>query len=441
MTLTDSARRALGFASAVFCMSGLLAPVSAQEHGTGSYCGSYRVGHINGIRTTQEAAERNVDALRTSFGPRFRNSHVAYFLAYNPTGGLPVDLAEVLAQKQVEFPGASLVQMLRYLLTHLPGTLPSQLVNDLATYWAGWVNGHRSSYNTFDDVSLRGIVDVVRANALPSNRVLLVAHSQGNLYANRVVEIVTTEVAPGWGRPVAEKSIGILSVATPAAYVAGQRSSHKAYLTSNNDLVINALRNGVPPATPPSVVLAPNITIELTADDPSGHGFREIYLGTDAGGAAVTGGMNQILSALLSTVASSDSALALFSADYRPASPSQPRMARTGQWFTSPFISYSDEELRAVAREGDLTQAELAATSLARSCIQRELVALMRGEAAQPPNPADRLGACNLSDEDGWRGFLNLIARHDEVSLLVDVWSYSLGGAADVYVVGECRRS
>jgi hypothetical protein len=65
----------------------------------------------------------------------------------------------------------------------------------------------------------------------------------------------------------------------------------------------------------------------------------------------------------------------------------------------------------------------------------------MRGEAAQPPNPADRLGACNLNDEDGWRGFLNLIARHDEVSLLVDVWSYSLGGAADVYVVGECRRT
>jgi hypothetical protein len=429
-------------ATAAFALS-VWAPGAAfsQELGTGSYCGAYRVGHVNGVRTSQSDANRSLDRLKETFGPQFRNSNVGYFLAYNPTGGLPTDVAEVLAQKSVEFPGATIVQMLRYLLINVSGTLPSQLVNELATYWAGWVNGNRSSYNTFEDVALRGIVDVVRAQALPTQRVLLVPHSQGNLYANRVVEIITTEIAPGWNRVVSEKSIGILGVATPAAYVAGQRSSHKMYLTSSNDLIINGLRNGVPPLTPPSTVLAPNITIDLSSSDPSGHGFRETYLGTDSGAAAIQGGMHAILTALLSTVPSSDSALALFSADYRPASPLQPRMARTGQWFTSPFISYSDEELRAVAREGDLTQAEMAATSLARNCIQRELVALMRGEAAQPPNPADRLGACNLNDEDGWRGFLNLIARHDEVSLSVDVWSYSLGGAADVYVIGECRRT
>lgn len=413
---------------------------TSQELGTGSYCGAYRVGHINGVRTTQIDANRSLDRLKETFGPQFRSSYIGYFLAYNPTGGLPTDVAEVLAQKSVEFPGATIVQMLRYLLINVSGTLPSQLVNDLATYWASWVNGNRSSYNTYEDGALRGIVDLVRTQALPTNRVLLVPHSQGNLYANRVVEIVTTEIAPGWNRAVSEKSIGILGVATPAAYVAGQRGSHKLYLTSSNDLIINGLRNGVPPLIPPSAVLAPNITIDLSSSDPSGHGFREIYLGTDSGAAAVHGGMHAILSALLSTVPSSGNALALFSASFTIATPLQPRRASSGQWFTSSFIDYSDENLSAVAREGDLAMAEAAASTVAQNCVRREVVAALRGASAQPPNPNDRSGGCNIHDEDGWRGFLNLIARHDEVTLAVDTWSFSLGGASDVYVIGQCRR-
>ncbi|MCU0952532.1 MAG: hypothetical protein MUC68_16120 [Burkholderiaceae bacterium] len=415
-------------------------PAKGQEAGTGSFCGSYRVVHINGIRTTQEQAERNVIALRDGYGSRFRSSQLSYHLGYNPTGGLLPDLAQVLAQKQAEFPGATIVQMLRYLLVGVGGSLPSALVNQLATYWAGWVNGNGSSYNTYSDGALWQLVETVRAHAMPDRRVLLVPHSQGNLYANRVVEIITSEPAPGWWRPVPEKSIGIVGVATPAAYVAGQRSSHKLHLTSSNDLIINGLRNGAPPLTGPQVVLMPNIDIALSTADPTGHGFRETYLGTDAGSAAVLGAMHAVLSALLSNVPSSETALALFDGSYTIASPERPQRASNGQWFTSPFISYSDEMLNPIAREGGLGLVEGLVTDVARSCAVREVASMARGQAAQPPR-YDRLGACNIEDESGWRGFLPTIAQHDEILISADVSTHPMGGFADVYVIGQCRNT
>jgi hypothetical protein len=415
--------------------------LGAQDHGTGSLCGAYRIVHINGIKTTQAEALLNADFLQQTYGTRFRASQLSYHLAYNPKGGLLPDLAQVLAQKQAEFPGATIIQMLRYLLAGVGGTLPSALVNQLATYWAGWVNGNGASYNSYSDTTLADLVETVRAHTLPDRRVLIVPHSQGNLYANRVVEIITSQAGHGWSGPVPEKSVGLVGVATPAAYVAGQRQSHKFYLTSSNDLIINGLRNGAPPLTGPQTVLPPNIDIALSADDPSGHGFRETYLGTDAGAAAVVGAMHAVLGALLSNARSRDEALALFDATYTIATPERPRMAGNGQWFTSPFVSYSDETLNGVTREGSAGLAETIALSLARSCVAREVTAAARGEAAQPPNPFDRLGTCNIQDEMGWRGYLPTVVRHDEIVLSVDLSSHAEGAYADVYVIGQCRNT
>lgn len=413
----------------------------AQETGTGSVCGGYRVGHINGVANSQIDANRNLDRLRETFGPMHRRSRITYFLAYNPTGGLPSDLAEVLRQKQAEFPGAEVVQMLRFLLLRLSGSLPSDLINQLGLYWADWLSRNGASYNSYSDAALGQLVEAVRTHAVPDRRVLLVPHSQGNLYANRVVEIITSQAGHAGSGETPEKSIGVVSIATPAAYVAGQRQSHRLYLTSSNDLIINGLRSGAPPVTQPQVVLPPNIDIALSTADPSGHGFRETYLGTDAGAAAVVGAMHAVLGALLSNARSRDGALALFDATYTIATPERPRMAGNGQWFTSPFVSYSDEGLNRVTREGSAGLAETIALAVARSCVAREVTAAARGEAAQPPNPSDRGGTCDIRDEMGWRGFLPTISKHDEILLSVDTYSHAEGAYADVYVVGQCRNT
>ncbi|MCX8114195.1 MAG: hypothetical protein N3D71_03900 [Burkholderiaceae bacterium] len=88
-------------------------------------------------------------------------------------------MPEVLAQKQQEFPGATIVQMLRFLLYSETGTLASELVNQLAMLYADWINGSGRSFNTYSDASLQTIINYVTTSASNGTRVLLVPHSQG----------------------------------------------------------------------------------------------------------------------------------------------------------------------------------------------------------------------------------------------------------------------
>lgn len=98
-----------------------------------------------------------------------------------------------------------------------------------------------------------------------TEKLLLVAHSQGNFYSNNFYEKVASQ--PG-GIPA--KSIGVYGVATPASYVAGGGK----YITSSTDAVINKTRLGNVLS-----VLAANVDIDLKNDIGSnGHSFSDIYL-------------------------------------------------------------------------------------------------------------------------------------------------------------------
>ncbi len=101
-----------------------------------------------------------------------------------------------------------------------------------------------------------------------TRKILLVGHSQGTFYTN---EIYNYLLAHGEEKG----ALGVYNVATPASFVSGGG----AYLTSQNDKVINAVRALAPAAKQP---LPANINIPLSAEDITdkfgGHAFSGVYL-------------------------------------------------------------------------------------------------------------------------------------------------------------------
>jgi hypothetical protein len=92
------------------------------------------------------------------------------------------------------------------------------------------------------------------------DKVVVVAHSQGNLYANIAYTGINENVIDGFG---------IVSVANPSWYVASD-DSNQFYTTIDEDLIIGFL----PGALSPNVNNFPG----LNSDDLSGHMFIKSYL-------------------------------------------------------------------------------------------------------------------------------------------------------------------
>ncbi|WP_156667256.1 hypothetical protein [Ralstonia insidiosa] len=166
-------------------------------------------------------------------GTRFNGVPISYSNAINPTGGFIDDLSRVFQQKLAENPSLSWELLVRASLGLIEGLSPelAKFILDLIvktenestaelkkkweaenSYIDGRVTTHVTDYT-------RDILDNGR-------RVLLVAHSQGNLYANASHRLLYTnpEVTPG--------SFGTIGVASPANYVAGGGSTSPPMLMS-----------------------------------------------------------------------------------------------------------------------------------------------------------------------------------------------------------------
>ena len=106
-----------------------------------------------------------------------------------------------------------------------------------------------------------------------TRKVLLVGHSQGTFYANEIYDYL---LAHG----ESEQAVGVYNVATPASFVSGGGT----YLTSENDKVINVVRN-IAPKIGAKQSLPANISIPLTSreaiDSWGGHSFGGVYLANE----------------------------------------------------------------------------------------------------------------------------------------------------------------
>src|SRR3989338_8063323 len=183
----------------------------------------YSVFTINGIFTDETDAKENKNKLKNKLPPTFNNQPITVNYLHNEThiAGLG-DLTMSFYQKIFDY----------------------EAVND------------------YDLVEM--LKDA--SEKVKTQKLLLVAHSQGNFYANSFYDSVA-----GKDGGVPQESIGVYAVATPAGRVAGEGK----WLTSDNDKVIVDLVG----LFPFKKIMAPNTSIVLTkGDDFKGHNFSGVYL-------------------------------------------------------------------------------------------------------------------------------------------------------------------
>ena len=183
----------------------------------------YTVTTINGIFTNQDGAISNRDALKDNLLGTYRGEKLTVDFLPNPShlGGLG-DILKSVYQ----------------------GIFDTETIND------------------YD------LVEMLKSASekVKTQRILLVAHSQGNFYANSFYDTVG-----GKADGVPPESIGVYAVATPSSRVAGGGS----WLTSDTDNVIA----GIVGRGLGRTIMKPNTHIALKPEDDSlGHDFSAIYL-------------------------------------------------------------------------------------------------------------------------------------------------------------------
>lgn len=230
----------------------------------------YRIYFGNGIRNTPQDWEASKEELATMIGARFNGAPVSYANAINPTGGFIDDLQRVFEQKLAENSDLSWELLVRASLGLINGISPElvrialDLIIKTETESSAELKKKWEAENSYVDSRVTTHVASYTQDIVENGRrVLLVAHSQGNLYGNASHRILYSNpnVTPG--------SFGIVGVASPANYVPGGGS----YVTSDADMVINALRSIIT-----DQVLPANISIPLDTSELSGHNFIKTYM-------------------------------------------------------------------------------------------------------------------------------------------------------------------
>lgn len=211
----------------------------------------------NGVWTDFDGAVHSRIALENAVRPLLGQTsprQTRFDIAFNASHGKFADLFEAALQDL----GTDATQFWRTVfgLRAWPDSL-SQAALDLATEF-------ESSIAPEDET--RHLADY-RKQIAEGKRVLVVAHSQGNFFANRVFN------------SVASTSFRIVSVANPDSFVAGNGD----YTTQAGDLVIEAVRVAKQAVLLPEP-LPSNASNGLVffGDFPLRHGFVDAYLGGSA---------------------------------------------------------------------------------------------------------------------------------------------------------------
>ena len=215
--------------------------------------------HINGISTSITEAQDNLEqltALQVS-----KTNLVKWRLLYNQTTGLWNDLSDVFNQKAQEKQNITLDDfVVAYMkandLHAESGTTEYEFIKQ--SIKDDFINDPQYSGRNLESI-------VTEFNQLVSDKessyVLLLPHSQGNLYANQLYNYLTST------GNYDSQHLRIFGIATPANEISGSGD----YVTNSNDLVINGLRLI-------TSILPSNITVNFSLADVLGHNLIDIYL-------------------------------------------------------------------------------------------------------------------------------------------------------------------
>lgn len=237
----------------------------------------FKIMFANGIYTNEVDWRASIEAIAAGIGDSYRDTPVTYDLARNRSDGFLSDIAQVFQQKIAEDSTLSWELLLRVFLgvtDLIPDSIIASVRSIIDTIYASKSVEFRQKFEqqyTYVDSDVSDQVSFIR-NAIKNNvnRVVVVAHSQGNMYANAAYRLVYAQ------GDITTQSMVVTGVASPADFVAGNGT----YVTSENDTVIRTVRQYVAAATLPA-----NFTIPFSMDDPTGHFFIKTYLKSGPGGA------------------------------------------------------------------------------------------------------------------------------------------------------------
>jgi hypothetical protein len=215
-------------------------------------CGSKgaSVFFVNGMLNFKKTADASLAVLTQSTRehlPAEDFEQLQFYLAHNPTH-LVFDLWEAVKQRLEN----DFSRFYRFLSGIEP--MPDFMQEIYAAYAAGI-----DVAAVLTSPSLQNHIRLYQRELLEGRKVILVSHSQGNLFANRAYLSLTAEE---------QRSTGIVAVATPDSRVADGRS----YTTLTNDLIIRPLiLTGALPANTSNGRI-------FNFRDWLGHDFTESYL-------------------------------------------------------------------------------------------------------------------------------------------------------------------
>lgn len=178
----------------------------------------------NGIDTTPRAAQRSLDQLQTAIGDTYNDQKIRYDLAYNNTSGMGADLIQSAQQAGLQWDS----QLMSWLLVNrvVPAwfaTWYQKLLLNRTTVIAGELTEHVEKYSTA---------------ILLGQKVVVVAHSQGNFYVNEAKKLLVQQL------PAEKmKSFAVYGVAVPSNNVAGAAGP---YITNHRDIIYQVVPNALP---------------------------------------------------------------------------------------------------------------------------------------------------------------------------------------------------
>lgn len=189
---------------------------------------------VNGVHNTFDEASLSAEHLSFGYGKPLRDKYpeqsFEFKASYNYHAGYIRDLLEVLNQKITELNDPDISEFTAHQYAemyqsaeNLEGILPP----GVGPIWSQIDEFHAARLRNTIDASRH--VQKYRADLQEGKRVLLFAHSQGNMFANQSVR----ELMNDYGA-----SMGMIGVASPAALT----YNNSPYHTAHDDRVIDALR-------------------------------------------------------------------------------------------------------------------------------------------------------------------------------------------------------
>jgi hypothetical protein len=207
--------------------------------------------YVNGVGNTFDKAVASLQVLKNKLNSRDTDKAYMYGNAYNATEGAFLDVRQVFGTKAIE------------------GSTP-------ADFWRA-IDGDTLPAGGMDAALQRKYIDILAANHIPElpghlgkyraflkqkRQIVLVAHSQGSLYANFAINLLVT------GPDQAQGKISTVNVGNAARY----QLPGSSYVTSDSDTVINLLRAV-------TEVLPANYSVRnRPSADSLGHSFVKTYL-------------------------------------------------------------------------------------------------------------------------------------------------------------------